>query len=116
MKFYDLGNSQKIEDTAEEVFYPKQSFDEDILPGLSGREVGEELVLTIKARVSSVGVSGQGKGVEKTYTLEFLGANLEEKETDRRRDFIKELEGEGERKKKEDFGEDITRVPGQNSV
>ena len=63
-------------------YYPSESFNDEQLPGLSGKEVGDTITLTIKAVVKSVNMRDDGKGKKTDYRLEFHEGYCDESSSD----------------------------------
>lgn len=82
-----------------EVYYPSETFTEDELPGLAGKEAGDTVTLTIEAKVKSVeAIEKEDKPKKTEYRLEFRKGYCDESANGSKSDKIAAM-GSGEKKK-----------------
>lgn len=100
-----------MHDITEEVPVTASStFDTDQVPELKGKGLGDKVTLLVEGKITRVDETES----RISYTVAFKRVGMQKQDVDNRKNFMKMLKGEAE-KTKEDYSEDITRVPGQNS-
>lgn len=101
---HDLGhrynNDGMVEPMPEkEVYYPSETFTEEQMPGLASKAAGDEVMITIKAKIKAVEeIDREGKKKKTEYRLEFREGYCDESNSQSKTDKIAEM-GSGEKKK-----------------
>lgn len=104
-RYDDMGEA--VPTTKEpEVYYPSETFTEKQMPGLASKAAGDEVIITIKAKIKSVEeIDREGKDKKTEYRLEFREGYCDESDGGNKSDKIANMNS-GDKKL---FGEDINR-------
>lgn len=106
-RYDSTGEVMPIEE--KEVYYPSETFTEEQLPALAGKNAGDEVTLTIRAKVKSVEtIDREGKKEKTEYRLEFREGYCDESDSGSKSDKIAAMNS-GEKKKIDDTSDDINR-------
>lgn len=107
MKMNDLGKTYEnigccdpCEKSKEpELYYPSGTFNEKQMPALAGKKAGDEVLLTISAKIKSIEIiDHDGKKAKTEYRLEFREGYCDESNTGNKSAKIADM-GSGEKKK-----------------
>jgi len=86
-KYDDMGSGTPMKE--KEVYYPSESFTKEQMPGLAGKTVGDEVTITIKAKIKLIEtIERDGKKEKTEYRLEFREGYCDESDSGSKSDKI----------------------------